>query len=108
LTGAFITCVILMVLLFPWQTFMNYSGVGGATFRLPGVLMTWSELVNEAHFGESENEEVDRQILKWSRYVAFPLAAIILLLVVQTKSKRGLRLALGEAEVDTDLGAEQA
>jgi hypothetical protein len=44
-------------------------------------------------------EQLDRfSILKWVRYVAFPLVALIMLLVIQFKSNKGMRQALGEEE----------
>jgi hypothetical protein len=39
--------------------------------------------------------------LRWARFVGWPALAIILLLMVQAKSSRGLRAALGESELDS-------
>jgi hypothetical protein len=39
--------------------------------------------------------------LRWARFVGFPVLAIIVLLIVQAKSSRGLRAALGESELET-------
>jgi hypothetical protein len=38
------------------------------------------------------------------RFVGAPVVAIILLLVVQAKSSRGLRAALGESELESTAG----
>lgn len=103
-TSAFVWCVVLVVLLFPWQAFLNYPGLAGASFRIPGVLMTWAEIAEHARFHESAG--LQEAVLKWARFAAFPVVAIILLLLIQTKSKRGLRLALGETDLDADLTGE--
>src|SRR5450432_97047 len=51
-TGAYIWCLVLLVLLFPWQSFLNNAGLtpDQATFKIPGVLCTWSELSQNVHF----------------------------------------------------------
>jgi hypothetical protein len=95
LTSALIWSLIIVLLLFPWQAFLHNAAFE-ATFKIPGVLYTWSELVRDAGFHEGDS--VPQLILKWARYVGFPVLALILLLVVQVKSNRGLRQALGEAE----------
>ena len=38
-------------------------------------------------------------VLSWFRFVGLPTVALILVLVVQAKSNRGLRMALGEDEL---------
>jgi hypothetical protein len=35
--------------------------------------------------------------LKWARFLIFPLIALVVLMIVQIRSNRGLRQALGEA-----------
>ena len=40
--------------------------------------------------------------IKWMRFVAAPLTAVIILLVIQVKSGRGLRQALGDDEPPMD------
>lgn len=94
-TSAFIWCIVFGVLLFPWQAFLNFPHLAGAPFRLPGVLYTWAELVREVHFDPADWAE---RLLKWARFVVFPLFAMAILLAIQVKSNRGLKLALGEAE----------
>ncbi|HEY8668911.1 MAG TPA: hypothetical protein VIL86_19845 [Tepidisphaeraceae bacterium] len=95
-TSAFIWCLIFGVLLFPWQAYLNWPSLSAAGFKIPGVLFTWSELATSARFHDLRLTET---ILKWSRFVAFPVVAVILLLVIQAKSSRGVRMAFGEAEV---------
>lgn len=102
-TSAFVWCVFLAVLLFPWQAFLQNTDFSG-DFKIPGVLYTWTELTHPtqgAKFGKVESMDVLQAGLKWARYVGWPVAAVILLLVVQAKSSRGLRAALGETELES-------
>jgi hypothetical protein len=123
-TSAFIWCVVLTVLLFPWQSFLigERSGARAAaggygtsayatdtgmqpqpTFKIPGVLYTWEELRYDVrHFPDNVGAQA---ILKWARYAAFPIAALLLLLMVQARSSRGLKFALGESEVQVEVSA---
>jgi len=122
-TSAFIWCVILTVLLFPWQAFLiggpwnrPAPAAGGSayatdtglrppdpTFKIPGVLYTWEELGYDIrHFPEYEGA---RGALKWVRYAGFPVVALLLLLSVQAKSSRGLKFALGESEVQVEVSS---
>ena len=92
-TSAFLWCLLLILLLFPFQMFF-----GGSTeptdFRLPGVLYTWNELSAYAKFSTADPAYA---FLKWTRFLGAPLLALLLLAAVQIKSNRGLRQALGEA-----------
>jgi uncharacterized Tic20 family protein len=111
-TSAFVLCVVLATLLFPWQSLWNYpiadttqvvpdpiEHVGiGPHFGFPGVLYTWPELRHRAHFD-------NRDILGWARFVGWPVVALILLLSVQARSGRGLKFALGESEVQVQTTA---
>jgi hypothetical protein len=63
---------------------------------IPGVLYTWPELARDYDFS---NDNTRLAILKWARFIGFPVVAIILLLVIQARSSRGLRYALGESEM---------
>lgn len=92
-TSAFVWCLVLTLLLFPWQAFLNNATFTSADFKIPGVLHTWDELVLTARFQPARWEEA---VLKWARFVVFPVITLILLLVIQVKSNRGLRQALGE------------
>jgi hypothetical protein len=101
--SSFIWAVILTALLFPWQAFLNNQGLTEieAPFKIPGVLYTWNELkIAREQFTSRDGNVL---VLKWSRFVAFPVAAVVLLLMVNGKSKRGLKMALGE----TDLAKEE-
>lgn len=111
-TSAFIWCVILAVLLFPWQALLigstrpptDLPSPYQATaeqyppFKLPGALYTWPELKRDVNFsGGAEG------VLKWARFAGFPTVALLLLLMVQAKSSRGLKFALGESEVQVEV-----
>lgn len=109
-TGAFIWCVVLAALLFPWQSLWNYPVAGttqtapeavesievGPRYGFPGVLYTWPELEHKYNF---PNSPLYVGILGWGRFVVWPLVALIILGSVQVRSTRGLRFALGEAEL---------
>jgi hypothetical protein len=111
-TSAFIWCVILAVLLFPWQALLIGSKRPPTElpspylateeqhpeFKLPGALYTWPELKRDANFSGGLPGA-----LKWARFVGFPAAAMLLLLMVQAKSSRGLKFALGESEVQVEV-----
>ena len=90
-TSAFLWCLLLLLLMFPWQVFFGAS-TDPNDFRVPGVLYTWTDLRTRAKF---ESGDMARQALTWARFCVMPLVATILLLVVQIKSNRGLRQALG-------------
>jgi hypothetical protein len=98
LTSSFILCLVLIVLVFPWQAFLSE-----ADFRIPGVLYTWGELSRDARFGIDALDKPTWTllVLKWVRFVVFPAAALLILLVIQAKSNRGLRQALGEGEISS-------
>jgi hypothetical protein len=95
-TSAFIWSIVLAVLLFPWQAFLDPM-----EFKIPGVLYTWRELAGSGRF---PGEFTLDGYLKWARFVGFPVVAAIVLLYVQGKSQRGLKQALGEATPDTSAG----
>jgi hypothetical protein len=98
-TSAFVWALLLIVLMFPWQAFLGDATFNNPSFKPTGVLYTWSELIAGARFkGEFSAEAV----LKWARFVAFPVIAIVVLLMVQVKSNRGLKQALGEDVVTHD------
>jgi hypothetical protein len=109
-TSAFVWCVVLAVLLFPWQSLWNYPIAGttqssptsfenvevGPRYGLPGVLYTWPELEHRAHFATVPTTAA---INGWARFVGWPLFALIVLFSVQVRSSRGLKLALGETDI---------
>jgi hypothetical protein len=95
-TSALIWSLILIVLLFPWQAFLDRI-----TFKIPGVLYTWDELVRDVHFMSDSSRSMAELVLKWARFIGFPVLALLILSAVQVKSRRGIQQALGEAVVDT-------
>jgi hypothetical protein len=98
--SALVWSFILVLFLFPWQTFMNNADLTFPQFRVPGVLWTWSELIAKYKFdGNFTGENWAYALSGWFRFVGAPLVAIILLLVIQLKSNRGIRMAMGEDEV---------
>lgn len=96
-TSAYIWSLLLALLLFPWQAFLGKVQFYSGDFRIPGVLFTWEELVAEARFG---TQPLELAIVKWARFLVFPLLTLIVLMMVQAKSNRGLRQALGESTPD--------
>lgn len=108
-TSAFIWCLLLMVLMFPWQAVLMTPLSPGATettFKVPGVLYTWSEVSHPTYGANFQSNGLNSfTILRWARFAGWPVVALILLLIVQTKSSRGMRLALGEVEFDVAQGA---
>lgn len=100
-TSAYIWSLLLLVMLFPWQAFLNHVGLtpDQATFKIPGVLYTFYELADPEVGARFTTGAIPIAILKWSRFVVFPLVAVIMLLGIQIKSGRGLRQALGEEDL---------
>ncbi len=68
--------------------------------RIPGVLYTWPELARDYDFPTTNTLFAS---LKWARFIGFPTLAIILLLMIQARSSRGLRFALGESEMQVNV-----
>jgi len=109
-TSAFVWCVVLAALLFPWQSLWNYPVADtaqssptpfenvevGPRYGLPGVLYTWPELEHRAHFPTDPRTAA---IIGWARFVGWPVFALIVLFSVQIRSSRGLKYALGETDV---------
>lgn len=100
LASAYLWCIVLVVLLFPWQSFLDNQGLtpDKITWKWPGVLYTWGELMQPAHGAKFVVETSKFAILKWVRFVGFPVIALMMLLVIQFKSNKGMRQALGEEE----------
>jgi len=121
-TSAFIWCVLLAVMIFPWQAFLlgTYRaarppadvspGLADAyrhadpTYKIPGALYTWEELRRDYNFDNLNGWEA---LLKWTRFAAFPIVALLVLLMVQAKSSRGLKFALGESEVQVEVSTSR-
>jgi hypothetical protein len=94
-TGALVWSLVLVALLFPWQAFLNNANLTYRDFLISGVLYTWPELLRAKFANDFSSLDASLMtILKWARFVLFPLVALILLLVVQSRSNRGLREAL--------------
>lgn len=91
LTAAFLWCIVLTVLLFPWQAFLINQTFSSPAFKWPGVLYTWTELLARA-----DSQPPDHPVLFWGRFVGWPIIALVILLTLQFQSSRGLKLALGE------------
>jgi hypothetical protein len=122
-TSAFIWCVLLGVMIFPWQAFLlgTYRaarppvdvspGLADAyrhadpTYKIPGALYTWEELRRDYNFDNLNGWEA---LLKWTRFAAFPIVALLVLLMIQAKSSRGLKYALGESEVQVEVTGPSA
>ncbi len=110
-TSALVWSFLLIILLLPWQRFYSGGPVSPATqsvssrddFRLPGVLYTWPELAHDAHF---THDNMGYAILKYVRFVGAPLFALLVLFMIQAKSGRGVKYALGESEVHVEVATE--
>jgi hypothetical protein len=94
LVSAFFWCILLLVLLFPWQAFLMNQTFTSNEFKIPGVLYTWSEL---AVRGRLHPQGISLAILYWARFVGWPILAIVIVVIVQHQSRTGLRLAMGES-----------
>jgi hypothetical protein len=109
-TSAFIGSLLLVVLLFPWQavlmTPLTPSNGVETRFKVPGVLYTWSEVTNPTYGAtfSTDGKQPTFTILRWARFTVWPAVALVLLLTIQGRSSRGLRLALGEVEFDVAEG----
>jgi hypothetical protein len=81
LVRAFIWSAVLLLLLFPWQAFLANATFTSDAFKIPGVLYTWDELTARARWNAASMDfwEV---FLRWARFVAFPIFAVIVLLAV--------------------------
>jgi hypothetical protein len=99
-TSALLWCLLLVLLMFPWQVFFGAS-TSPSDFRIPGVLYTWHDLRSQAKFDASGDMKM--AIVKWARFFVMPLVATIILLMIQVKSNRGLRQALGEETPDINI-----
>ena len=111
-TSSFLWTLVLILFLFPWQSVLispvnvgnvvNTSGSGGYEFKIPGVIYTWEELSHPVLGAGFDPARLQPQVvyLRWARFVLWPAIAMIVLLIVQAKSSRGLRLALGEETVE--------
>ncbi len=97
--SAFLWCMVLLTLLFPWQAFLMNQTFSSSEFKIPGVLYTWSELIVR---GRVHPSGILLSLLYWARFEGWPVVATVLLLSIQHLSGTGLRAALGEAAVRTN------
>jgi hypothetical protein len=94
---ALILSLVVLLLMFPWQTLLSIDAASGRDFVLPGVMYTWRDVVENArHVPEGLNQ----QVLYWARFYVWPIITMVLLLRIQLRSGRGLRMALGETRRD--------
>ena len=93
-TGAIVWALVLIVFLLPWQAFLQTD------FRLAGALWTWGEVSQRYLFDSTmTGDNWPVAVLSWFRFVGAPLVALVLVLLIQLRSNRGLRMALGEDEL---------
>jgi len=99
--GALIWCLVVLLLIFPWQAFLRDQTFTSREWMFPGVLYTWDELIARVMLGtRGRSDSINVLVLHWARFVAWPVIAIVLMLAIQVKSNRGLRQALGEEVID--------
>jgi len=110
-TSAFIWSLVVLLLIFPWQAFLNNQDLSGVEWKVPGVLFTFDELAANGRF--------ENALGNWKFYVRYliaPLVTVILVFAVLLKSAHGLRMALGEEtesskkrkdELEDDLGSDR-
>ncbi|MBC7785338.1 MAG: hypothetical protein H7144_16010 [Burkholderiales bacterium] len=93
-TSSVVWALVLIVFLFPWQCFMQTD------FRVCGVLWTWEELTRGVYFVNNfSSTGWASTVMGWFRFAGAPAVAIIITLIVQLRSNRGIRMAMGEDEV---------
>ncbi len=106
-TSAFLWSVVLIVLLFPWQAILANPTLSAQPdamakdFKIPGVIYTWTELANPDSGAKFHSDQLPVNVLRWARFVGFPVLALIMLMSIQIKSSRGIKAALGEDIVAT-------
>src|SRR5437773_214733 len=84
--------MLILLLVFPLQAFLNNQDLTAETFKVPGVLYNWNELTYHGHFENFGNG----WFTNWVRFLLAPIIAIVLVFTVLLKSGHGLRMALGE------------
>lgn len=93
-TSAYIWSIVLVLLMFPWQAMFDPS-----VWRWPGALYTWNELLMHGRFMIDSSVGVN-SVSGWWRFAGLPILAIFVLMMIQVKSGRGMRQALGEVTTD--------
>jgi hypothetical protein len=89
-TSAYIWCLVLLVLLFPWQALISKG------YLVPGVLYTWGELNDPELGAKFVAKDVFANVIHWARYAFWPFVAVVVLLRILVKAGRGMKQALGE------------
>ena len=92
--------IFLLLMLFPWQTMLATAGIERPDVVVPGVMYSWHELSTNGNFSNGAGLET---ILNWFRFVGAPVVAMIVLLIVRIGSGRGIRLALGETPLTSEV-----
>ena len=88
--AAFFWSLILLAILIPWQQILYTSLASGATFSLSQLYH--GAALARAKFGASEADvTIWRQIHYFARFLAYPVVAILMVLLVAMKFKRGFR-----------------
>jgi hypothetical protein len=111
-TSALIWSFLLLLLIFPWQSIF-LSPLGGglpdaqSDYRMPGVLYAWKEITHPQLGARFPGAASAESVLRWARYVGWPLVALIMVMTIGAKSKRGLAQSLGETTSD-DLPVEKS
>lgn len=102
-TSSLVWSFILVVFLFPWQYFMTPNA------HISGVLWTWGELLDKCNFnGAFTSANWANSIIGYFRFAGAPLVAVIITLLIQLKSNRGIRMAMGEDDVLNEMMGQQA
>ncbi|CAN5365083.1 hypothetical protein BH10PLA1_BH10PLA1_08830 [soil metagenome] len=103
-TSAFIWSTLLIILLFPWQAILAGPTISSSPdpmandFKIPGVIYTWSELMHPTLGAKFTNTDLrtELKVLRWARFVGFPVLATMILLSIQVKSSMGIKAAIGD------------
>ena len=101
---AFLWSLVLLLLFVPWQSLLTHPDVRGGPFHVPGVLYTAPEL--RANVPQFFEPDVAGQVLGWLRFVAWPIVALVLLLIVWLGSGKAIKQALGLDLPDADEEAD--
>jgi hypothetical protein len=91
--GAFVLSLFLALILFPWQALLHVADLPRIDSVIPGVFYSWRELIATGQFS---TDNTTAAVMKWTRFVGAPAVALLILLMIQIRSGRGLRMALGE------------
>ncbi len=88
--GAFFWSLVLLAMLVPWQQILYTSLASGATFNL-SQLREGAELARAKLGASEETVTIWRQIHYFARFLAYPIVAMFMVLLVAMKFKRGFR-----------------